>query len=100
MNNTHKYTPSRNNNIDSINQLVWTNPIHTSLNPQITRQISYSETLPHMAQSAKTPLGVNPFWESGATPHIVWKKSFLTLKMAIMRQHRSRQTIEIKTTAS
>ena len=47
MNNTHNYTASHNNNIDSINKLVWTNPIHTSLNPQITRQISYSETLLH-----------------------------------------------------
>ena len=43
--NTQNYTPSNNNHIDFTNQLVWTNPMHTSLNPQITRQISYSETL-------------------------------------------------------
>ena len=27
------------------NQLVWTNPTRSTLNPQITRQLAYSETL-------------------------------------------------------
>ena len=44
-----------------------------------------------MAQSAKTPLGVNPFWEQGATPPIEWKQWFSTLKMAIM----ARDSIEV-----
>ena len=44
-----------------------------------------------MAQSAKTPLGVNPFWEQGATPPIEWKQWFCTLKMAIM----ARDSIEV-----
>ena len=37
-----------------------------------------------MAQSAKNPLGVNPFWQSGATPPLEWKQWFSKLKMAIM----------------
>ena len=76
---------------DTDDQLVWSNPIHTTLNPQITRQLAYSNTLLHMAQSAKTPLGVNPFWESGATPPIERKQWFSTLSMAIM----ARDSIEL-----
>ena len=49
VNNIQNYTPSHNNNINSANQLVWTNPMHTSLNLQLTRQMSYSETLLHIA---------------------------------------------------
>ena len=73
------------------NQLVWSNPIHNTLNPQIVRQLAFSNNLLIMAQSAKTPLGVNPFWESGATPPIEWKQCFSTLKMAIM----ARDSIEV-----
>ena len=76
---------------DSVNQLVWSNPVWSTLNPQITRQIAYSNCLLDMAQSAKTPLGVNPFWESGATPPIEWRQWFATLKMAIM----ARDSIEV-----
>ena len=78
-------------NTDSPDQLVWSNPIHTNLHPQILRQIAFSDNLLHMAQSAKTPLGVNPFWEQGATPPIEWKQWFSTLKMAIM----ARDSIEV-----
>ena len=46
-------TSLNNTNTDHTNQLVWTNPTRSSLNPQITRQVLYSETLLHMAQSAK-----------------------------------------------
>ena len=67
------------------------NPIQTNLHPQILRQIAFSDNLLHMAQSAKTPLGVNPFWEQGATPPIEWKQWFSTLKMAIM----ARDSIEV-----
>ena len=79
-------TLSSNTNTD--NQLVWSSPIRNSLNAQITRQIAYSNCLLDMAQSAKTPLGVNPFWESGATPPIEWRQWFSTLKMAIMARDR------------
>ena len=78
-------------NTDTQNQMVWTNPFHSTLNPQITRQIAFSNNLLLKAQSAKTPLGVNPFWESGATPPIEWKQWFSTLKMAIM----ARDSIEV-----
>ena len=44
-----------------------------------------------MAQSAKTQLEVNPFWESGATPPIEWKQWFSTLKMARV----ARDSIEV-----
>ena len=71
-------------NIDSTNQLVWSNPIRNPLHPQILRQLVFSDNLLIMAQSAKIPLGVNPFWESGATPPIEWKQLFTTLKMAIV----------------
>ena len=77
-------TPLNNTNIDHTNQLIWPTPIRIQFNPQITRQISDSETLLHMAHSTETPLGVNPFWESGATPLVEWKQWFSTLKMAIM----------------
>ena len=82
-------TSSSNTNTD--NQLVWSSPIRSSLNLQITRQIAYSNCLLDMAQSAKTPLGVNRCWESGATPPIEWRQWFSTLKMAIM----ARDTIEV-----
>ena len=85
-------TPIHNTNIDHTNQLVWTNPIRAHINPQNTRQISYFETLLHMAQSTKTPLGVNPFWDSGATPPVEWKQCFATLKMAIM----ARKKVEVE----
>ena len=71
-------------NIDSANQLVWSTPIRNSLHQQILRQLAFSDNLLIMAQSAKTPLGVNPIWESGATPLIEWKQWFATLKMAIV----------------
>ena len=75
-------------NINTDNQLVWSSPFRNSLYPQITRQIAYSNCLLDMAQSAKTPLGVNPFWESGATPPIEWRQWFSTLKMTIMARDR------------
>ena len=71
-------------NIDSASQLIRSNPIRNSLHPQILRQLAFSDNLLIMAQSAKTPLGLNPFWESGATPPIEWKQCFATLKMAIV----------------
>ena len=40
-------SPPQSNYTDSDNQLVWSNPIHTTLNPQITRQLAYSNTLLH-----------------------------------------------------
>ena len=83
-NHLENITPLNNINTDHTNQLVWTNPIRSTLNPQIIRQILYSDTLHHMAQPAKTPLGVNLFWEVGAPPPIEWKQWFATLKMAIM----------------
>ena len=82
-------TSSSNTNTD--NQLVWSSPIRNSLNPQITRQIASSNCLLDKAQSAKTPLGVNPFRESGATPPIEWRHWFSTLKMAI----KPRDSIEV-----
>ena len=35
------------NNIDSLNHLVWSNPIRTNLHPQILRQIAFSDNLLH-----------------------------------------------------
>ena len=84
-------SPPQSNYTDSDNQLIWSNPIHTTLNPQITQYLAYSNTLLHMAQSAGSPLGVNPFWESGATAPIEWRQWFSTLKMAIM----ARDSIEV-----
>ena len=78
-------------NINRDNQLVWSSPFRNGLNPQITRQIAISNCLLDMAQSAKTPLGVNPFWKSGATPPIEWRQWFFTLKMAIL----ARDSIEV-----
>ena len=62
------------NNTDSLDQLVWSNPIQTKLHPQILRKIAFSDNLLHMAQLTKTPLGVNAFWEQGAAPSIEWKQ--------------------------
>ena len=79
------------NNAETGNQLVWSNPVRNTLNPQIARHLPYSDTLLNMAQSAKTPLGVSLFWESGATPPIEWKQWFSILKMVIM----ARDSIEV-----
>ena len=34
-----------NNNAETENQLVWSNPIRNTLNPQLARQLAYSDTL-------------------------------------------------------
>ena len=64
---TSSTSSSHINNTETDNQLVWSNPIHNTLNPQIARQLAYSDTLLNMAQSAKISLGVKLFWESRAT---------------------------------
>ena len=64
---TPKNTP-HNNTILTNNQLVSTNKHKRSLSPSILRQLEYSNTLLYLAQSPKTPLGVNPFSEAGANP--------------------------------
>ena len=38
-------SPTQSNYTDTDNQMVWSNPIHTTLSPQITRQLTYSNTL-------------------------------------------------------
>ena len=88
---TSSTSSSHINNTETDNQLVWSKPSHNTLNPQIARQLAYSDTLLIMAQSAKTPLGVNLFWESEATPPIECKQWFSTLKTAIM----ARDSIEV-----
>ena len=86
------FTSSVNTDItDTQNQLVWSHPIHNTLNPQIIRQLAFSNNLLHMAQSAKTPLGMNPSWEAGATQPVEGKQWFATLKMAVM----ARDNIEV-----
>ena len=82
--NTSVESPTESTYTDIDNHLVWSNPIRTTLNPQITRQLAYSNILLNMAQSAKTPLGVNAFWDSGAKPPTEWKHWFSTNKMAII----------------
>ena len=71
----HSFTPE--------NQLISNSTHKHTLTRQIRRQLAYSNTLLHRAQSAKNPLGVNPFWEAGAKPPIEWKQWFSILKMAI-----------------
>ena len=66
----HIQTQINIDNTDSSDQLLWTNPIRQSLNPHTLRQLANSNPLLDMAQSVKTPLGVNPFWKTGATPPI------------------------------
>ena len=88
---TSNSSSSHIHNIETDNQRVWSNHVQNTLNPQITRQLAYSDTLLIVAQSAKTPLGVNLFWDAGETPPIEWKQWFSTLKMAIM----ARDSIEV-----
>ena len=85
--NTTFTSPPYTDYTDSQNQLVCSCPIQNTLNPQIIRQLAYSNNLLHMAQSVKTPLGVNSIWEQGATPPIEWKQWFSTLKIAIRARH-------------
>ena len=40
-----------------------------------------------MAQSSRSPIGVNLFWETGANPPIEWQSWMATFKMAVMAQH-------------
>ena len=46
------------NNIDSLDQLVWSNPIQTNLHPQILRQIAFSGNLLHIniKASSQSPM--------------------------------------------
>ena len=43
--------------------------------------------LHHMAQSTRSPIGVNLFWETGANPPVEWQPWLATFKMAVMAQH-------------
>ena len=40
-----------------------------------------------MAQSSRSPIGVNLFWETGANPPVEWQPWLATFKMAVMAQH-------------
>ena len=40
-----------------------------------------------MAQSSRSPLGENLFWETGANPPVEWQPWLATFKMAVMAQH-------------
>ena len=42
---TSSTSSSHINNTETDNQLVWSNPSHNTLNPQIARQLAYSDTL-------------------------------------------------------
>ena len=45
------------------------------------------KVLHHMAQSSRSPIGVNLFWETGANPPVEWQPWLATFKMAVMAQH-------------
>ena len=45
------------------------------------------KVLHHMAQSSRSPIGVNLFWETGANPPVEWQPWLATFKMALMAQH-------------
>ena len=41
-----------------------------------------------MAQSSRSPIGVNLFWETGANPPTEWQTWLATFKLAVMAQHK------------
>ena len=75
--NTTPNNTQHNNTSLTDNQLVSTNKHKRSLSPSILRQLEYSNTLLYLAQSPKTPLGVNPFSEAGANPPLNGSNGFL-----------------------
>ena len=60
--------------------------IHTDTRPP-TLHTENQKVLHHMAQSSRSPIGVNLFWETGANPPVEWQPWLATFKMAVMDQH-------------
>ena len=40
-----------------------------------------------MGQSSRSPIGVKPFWETGANPAAEWQTGIAKFKMAVMARH-------------
>ena len=60
--------------------------IRTDTRPT-TLHTENQKDLHHMAQSSRSPIGVNLFWETGANPPVEWQPWLATFKMAVMAQH-------------
>ena len=58
------------------------------------------KVLHHMAQSSRSPIGVNLFWETGANPPVEWQPWLATFKMAVMAQHNIDRRNKTRVTAS
>ena len=60
--------------------------IHTDTRTT-TLHTENQKVLHHMAQSSRSPIGVNLFWETGANPPVEWQTWLATFKMAVMAQN-------------
>ena len=60
--------------------------IHTDARPP-TLLMENQKVLHHMAQSSRSPIGVNLFWETGANPPVEWQPWLATFKMAVMKHN-------------
>ena len=60
--------------------------IHTDTRPP-TLHTKNQKVLHHMAQSSRSPIGVNLFLETGANPPVEWQPWLATFKLAVMAQH-------------
>ena len=60
---------------------------HYTTPHKLTQSFTEQKVLHHMAQSSRSPIGVQLFWESGANPQTEWPAWIATFKMAVMAQH-------------
>ena len=70
--------------VQSDQPLIDNSRIHTRPTTLHTENQKYFH---HMAQSSRSPIGVNLFWETGANPPVEWQPWLATFKMAVMAQH-------------
>ena len=70
--------------VQSDQSIIDNSHIHTRPSTLYTEN---QKVLHHMAQSSRSPIGVNLFWETGANPPVEWQPWLATFKMAVMAQH-------------
>ena len=70
--------------VQSDQSIIDNNHIHTRPS---TLHTENQKVLHYMAQSSRSPIGVNLFWETGANPPVEWQPWLATFKMAVMAQH-------------
>ena len=71
-------------------QIQLYNPSTDNIHHNTQQNAHHSESgkiLHHMAQSSRSQIGVNLFWETGANPPTEWQTWIARFKMAVRAQH-------------